>query len=219
MGVWRGQRREEQELIVARTDVTGPATATKAILIVFDVIGFSSNALQGADILSTSGPTEYLVVVPDYFGGNTMDVAWYPPQNDDDDRKMVDALQGHLPDEDAEMFPGFIEDVGKQYTNVKEWGVVGFSWGGHVVAVLARWTCGKKLKAAALCQPVSIINAEVVAKIKVPVCYLASVNDDVEAVRAFEEALKVESRVETFGDHIDGVSNPIIDNFRASPPE
>ena len=52
-------------------DVTGPPSAKNAILVVYDIFGFSDQMLQGADILALSdtknGP--YRVLVPDFFEG------------------------------------------------------------------------------------------------------------------------------------------------------
>jgi len=59
-------------------DVTGPATATKALLYIFDIFGYFPQSLQGADILSTSDKDhEYQVFMPDWFEGKPADISWY----------------------------------------------------------------------------------------------------------------------------------------------
>jgi len=57
------------------TDVTGPASAKKAILVIYDIFGFFPQTIQGADILAAAG--EYQVFMPDFFEGEPADIAWY----------------------------------------------------------------------------------------------------------------------------------------------
>lgn len=58
-------------------DVTGPAEATKAILVIMDIFGFFEQTLQGADILATSDTEQkYKVFIPDWFHGNPADISW-----------------------------------------------------------------------------------------------------------------------------------------------
>jgi hypothetical protein len=58
-------------------DVTGPATATKAILSIFDIFGYFDQTIQGADILAYSDKhNQYLVFMPDFFDGRPADLAW-----------------------------------------------------------------------------------------------------------------------------------------------
>jgi dienelactone hydrolase len=56
--------------------VTGPEDATNAILIVYDVFGYSPQILQGADLLASQG---YKVVMPDFLLGKYVDGAWFSP--------------------------------------------------------------------------------------------------------------------------------------------
>jgi dienelactone hydrolase len=55
-------------------DVTGAATAEKAILVIYDIFGFFPQTIQGADILAASGG--YQVFMPDFFEGQPADIAW-----------------------------------------------------------------------------------------------------------------------------------------------
>lgn len=60
------------------TDVTGPTTATKALLVAYDIWGFSSQVIQGADILATADKDhQYQVFMPDFFDGEPCNPAWY----------------------------------------------------------------------------------------------------------------------------------------------
>jgi hypothetical protein len=57
---------------------TGPASAKHAILIIYDIFGFSPQTLQGADILSHADDEhhQYQVFVPDWFRGSPADQSW-----------------------------------------------------------------------------------------------------------------------------------------------
>ena len=58
------------------TDVTGPSSATKAILFVYDIFGYFPQTLQGADILATSDKeNKYQIFMPDFFEGKPLDVS------------------------------------------------------------------------------------------------------------------------------------------------
>jgi len=63
-------------------DVTGPCSTTFAILLAYDIFGFSSQIPQGADILAVGDKDhEYLVFMHDFFDGKPADISWYPPDN------------------------------------------------------------------------------------------------------------------------------------------
>ncbi|KAF2173670.1 hypothetical protein M409DRAFT_61980 [Zasmidium cellare ATCC 36951] len=62
-----------QTLANTKTYITGPASATKALFHIYDIFGFRTPTLQGADILASAG---YLVVMPDFFAGSPAEPAW-----------------------------------------------------------------------------------------------------------------------------------------------
>jgi dienelactone hydrolase len=106
-----------------RADVTGPETATKAILLVYgeyqwtassyihsppgpgtecitianttpeDIFGFFDQTIQGADILATSNDQKYRVYIPDFFEGSPADISWYPPTTDEHKQKLGNFFQ------------------------------------------------------------------------------------------------------------------------------
>ncbi|KAG8892702.1 hypothetical protein FRC00_011706 [Tulasnella sp. 408] len=57
--------------------VTGPKETGRAIVVVYDVIGYSSQTIQGADILAWSANAQ--VIVPDLLQGDFADHSWIPP--------------------------------------------------------------------------------------------------------------------------------------------
>ncbi len=54
---------------------------------VYDVFGLAPQTIQGADRLS--GYLNALVLLPDFFEGDVMDEAWFPPDTDDKKAKMA----------------------------------------------------------------------------------------------------------------------------------
>ena len=67
------------------------------------------------------------------------------------------------------------------------------------------YSCGpdSKFSAAAEAHPAMVDPADA-PNIAVPMCVLASKEEDAEAVKAFEKALKVPSQVHTFDDQVHG---------------
>lgn len=54
----------------AFSDVTGPADATKAIVVIYDIFGYFDQTVQGADILAYGDDHhKYKVFMPDWFRG------------------------------------------------------------------------------------------------------------------------------------------------------
>ena len=63
--------------LTSELDVTGPASAKTAILVIYDIFGFFPQTLQGADILANSDKNHtYQVFMPDFFEGEPADIAW-----------------------------------------------------------------------------------------------------------------------------------------------
>ena len=67
------------------------------------------------------------------------------------------------------------------------------------------YSCGSdsKFSAAAEAHP-AMVDPNDAPNIAVPLCLLASKDEDAEAVKAFEKALKVPSQVHTFDDQVHG---------------
>ncbi|CAK46400.1 uncharacterized protein An12g09130 [Aspergillus niger] len=79
-----------------KTYVTGPESATKAILVIYDIFGFFPQTIQGADILATASEQKYRVFIPDFFQGEPADITWFPPQTDDHKQKLGNSSRPRL---------------------------------------------------------------------------------------------------------------------------
>lgn len=113
---------------------TGPSHATSAILIIYDIFGFSPQALQGADILAHADSThQYQVFMPDFFLGKPLPHSAYPPDTDEKKKQLGDFFAGPAsPPDTAKKVPELLKEIEKQATGIKKWGSLGMCWGGKV---------------------------------------------------------------------------------------
>lgn len=183
--------------------MTGPSDAKRGIISFYDIFGYFPQTVQGADILAYSNSENpSIVFMPDFLKGNTAQMAWFPP--DTDEKKaasgawMKDTLDaaGH-----SALFEETLQAATSAHPEITSWGVIGYCWGGKMVAMLAGRDT--KVKAGVSTSP-AMVEASDAEKIKVPMMMLASKDEPADAVKQFDEALKVTKRVETFGDQVHG---------------
>lgn len=186
-----------------KTYITGPQDATKGILTIYDIFGYYPQTLQGADILSSSDASQkYRVFMPDWFKGEPCPLEWFPP-NTEEKQKNLGAFFGKNPPPGvAEKVPGYIKAVQEKNPQIKEWAIMGYCWGGKVIS-LAVSSPDNVFKAAVSIHP-AMVDASEAEKIKIPVCLLASKDEDAEEVKKYEANLTGPKHVETFGDQIHG---------------
>ncbi|KAI2775265.1 alpha/beta-hydrolase [Daldinia loculata] len=185
-------------------DVTGPADSDRAILAVYDIFGFFPQTIQGADILAYGdADRKYQVFMPDFFEGNTAELEWYPPTDDDKKAKIgkwfqeVAVWSNHM-----HKIRDFLGAAEVHNNNIKSWGIMGYCWGGKMASILAGH--GRvPFKVAVQTSP-GMIDAGDAANVKIPTMVLASGDEDVEDVRRYEENLKVPKHVEIFKDQTHG---------------
>lgn len=94
-----------------------------------------------------------------------------------------------------------MDGLKKENPSIEKWGVLGMCWGAKVVSFLSQ--SPSAFDAAAEVHPAMVDSADA-DKVTIPLIMLASKDEDAEAVRAFEEHLKVPKHVETFGDQVHG---------------
>ncbi|KAJ5283087.1 hypothetical protein N7505_001067 [Penicillium chrysogenum] len=178
-----------------KTYVTGPESATKAILVIYDIFGFFDQTIQGADILATSTdqkyrPRRHLVVSPTTQEhkeklGNFFSTKAAPPQT-----------LSKIPNVVAEgnkLAPG---------GNFQSWSILGYCWGGKI-ATLASGAENKLFKAVAQCHP-AMVDPNDAKVVNIPMVFLASKDETPKDVKDFEANLKVPKYVETFPTQIHG---------------
>ncbi|KAI4116051.1 MAG: hypothetical protein LQ345_003459 [Seirophora villosa] len=182
---------------------TGPSGATSAVFIIYDIFGFSSQALQGADILAHADEShQYQVFMPDFFLGKPLPLSVFPPDTDEKKNQMGDFFAGPAnPPDTAKKVPEFVKKLGQKYTDIQKWGSLGMCWGGKIVSLTSQ--SGTLFSAAAEVHP-AMVDPEEAKGVKIPLCMLASGDENPEDVEKFKDNLNVDKRVETFKDQIHG---------------
>jgi dienelactone hydrolase len=109
-----------------KTYVTGPADATKAIVVAEDIFGFFDQTIQGADILATSDEhTKYRVFFPDLLKNDPLAIELYPPTDEDKQKKVGAWFGKHSPQEAAGELVKFVQELKEKNPGIKSWGVIG----------------------------------------------------------------------------------------------
>ncbi|CAG7932725.1 unnamed protein product [Penicillium olsonii] len=189
------------ELGGLKTYATGPENATKGIVIISDIFGYSDQALQGADILATSHRQQHKAFIPDWFDGSPCPSEWFPPDNEQKQKDLGEWFGKHMPQGPAAALPEYVAALKAANPSIESWALVGFCWGGKVAEII---TSGESPFAiAATCHP-AMIDPSGAEGISVPYMLLASGEDPAEDVKKFESNLKVPHHVETFADQVHG---------------
>lgn len=109
-------------------DVTGPDDAENAIVVVYDIFGYFPQTLQGADILATSDRSnKYKVYMPDLFNGSPADISWYPPDNEDKQKKLGDFFGKNPPSGAADAMPLFANAIKQSNAKINRFALLGVS--------------------------------------------------------------------------------------------
>jgi len=199
-----------------KTYVTGPADASKGIVAVYDIFGYFDQTIQGADILATSDENHnYKVFMPDWFKGNPCPIEWFPPDTEQKQKDLGAFFEKNGPQGVAAALPDYVKALQAENPSIKSWGIIGYCWGGKVVALVTSGD-SNPFKIAAVVHPAMVDPSEA-EKITVPYILLASMEEPADTVKEFESKLKVPNHVETFSDQIHGwmaarsdLSNPRV---------
>jgi dienelactone hydrolase len=183
-------------------DATGPSDAKRGILIVYDIFGYYPQTLQGADILSAGDHEKpYQVFIPDFFNGNHCPLEWYPPDNDDKQKKIGEwfGAQAQPPDH-LPKIPKIVNSL-KESRGIETWAIVGFCWGGKITNIVSQ---GESLfKAAASCHP-AMVDPSDAEKLTIPFMMLPSKDEEKELCEKHAAAQKTPGFTEFFPDQIHG---------------
>lgn len=181
--------------------ITGPASADEAIFFIYDIFGFRTPTLQGADMLANAG---YLVIMPDFFKGDPADPEWAANQTEENKKKFGEFL-GRIKDPSPILskIDELVPVLEQAYPSVSRWASIGFCWGGKLVSLTSaspstKWTVGVQSSPAQ-------VDPEDAKKISIPMMVLASEGEDAEIVEKFGKALgSKEKVVERFGSQVHG---------------
>ncbi|KAK3318923.1 Alpha/Beta hydrolase protein [Apodospora peruviana] len=193
-----------------KTYVTGPAEATKGLVMIYDAFAYVEQTLQGADILAASDARKYKVFMPDWFKGDPISAELFPPDTEEKQHKPE-----HRPHTVAAALPDYVKALRKANPHIQELGIVGFCWGGKVVSLVTSAETNP-FTIAAVAHPAMVDPSEA-DKISVPYILLASQEEPVDTVKEFQDNLRVSNHVEMFSDQVHGwmaargdLSNPRV---------
>ncbi|RMX98948.1 hypothetical protein D0868_09804 [Hortaea werneckii] len=186
-----------------KTYATGPKNAKSALLVIYDIFGFFPQTLQGADILAHGDKEhQYQVFMPDFFDGSPTDISWYPPDTEEKGQKLGQFFStAAAPPKTLERIPKVLQQIQSERPDIKEWGVVGFCWGGKIVNLSSQQ--GTPWKAAAACHP-AMVDANDAAGITIPFAMLPSKDESKDDIEAWQKNIKTKNIVEWFPDQVHG---------------
>ncbi|KAL7962576.1 Alpha/Beta hydrolase protein [Trichoderma compactum] len=186
-----------------KTYVTGPADATKAIVVIYDIFGYFDQTVQGADILAYSDDHhKYKVFIPDWFKGKPCPIECYPPDTPEKQEALGKFFGEFPPPKIAGYVPEYVDGVKAHSPAVSKLALLGYCWGGKVATLTVKAPTNPFVAAAAA-HPAMVDPADAEG-VPVPFALLASGDETPEDVKKFEENLKVPHHVETFADQIHG---------------
>lgn len=192
-----------EELGGYKSYVTGPSSASKGIIAIYDIFGFFPQTLQGADILSSSHSSDkFKVFIPDWFEGKPCPIEIFPPDTKEKEEQLGNFFKKFPPPGIADKVPAYVKAVAEKNPEIKTWAILGYCWGGKVTTLVTS-SDSNPFKAAAVVHPAMVDHNDAQA-IKVPFALLASKDEPADEVKKFEDTLKVTKHVEIFGDQIHG---------------
>lgn len=140
--------------------------------------------------------------MPDFFFGKPAKPEWYPPDTDEKKKRMGEFFAGPAsPPDTAAKIPDVIQEINKQCPGITKWGSLGMCWGGKIVSLTS--TSGTLFSASAEVHP-AMVDPNDAKGITVPLCLLASKDENPDDVKKFKENLVVNNFVETYDDQLHG---------------
>lgn len=118
-------------------DVVGPATASSAVLVIYDIFGFWTQTLHGVDTLSrtatASSPTGLKLFVPDWFAGDAADISCWPADTDAKWAYIRRYFQTQAdPGKTLKRMQSVLDAISSDHDAIENWGIAGYCWGGKV---------------------------------------------------------------------------------------
>ncbi|KAF3401222.1 hypothetical protein DPV78_005607 [Talaromyces pinophilus] len=192
--------------------VAGDKTASRAIVWVFDIFGYSLQTLRGADIvaasLSSSSKGPVAVLVPDWFDGTVANKAWVPPVTDEQTAKLGNFIKTKAAPElvvpRALKFAEGLKQQQPTLPNIRSLGIFGFCWGGKLASIACQKSSDSIFSVAVQTSP-SRADPEEAANISVPMALLLSKDEDLPTMRKFYDNLPTSDKfMERFEGQIHG---------------
>lgn len=140
---------------------------------------------------------KYQVFMPDFWEGKPADISWYPPDNEEKQKKLGAWFEGAAPPKHLPKISPWLTTIEKDNPSIKTWGIIGYCWGGKIVSIVGGKE-GTKFKAGVQTSP-ALVDPGDAEKVLIPMCVLASNEEPADDIKAYDEKLtKVPKYVETF---------------------
>lgn len=140
--------------------------------------------------------------MPDWFEGKPADISWYPADTPEKREKLAGFFENQgAPAKTASRVPKVVKEIQSQHPEIKEWGVLGYCWGGKIVNLVSQ--SGTPFKSAAAGHP-AMVDADDAPNVTIPILLLPSKGEDKNDVDAYEKALVVKHEVEWYADQEHG---------------
>ncbi|KAL9109433.1 MAG: hypothetical protein Q9227_005941 [Pyrenula ochraceoflavens] len=186
-----------------RADITGNASSVRGIIDVYDVFGFMSQTLQGADRLADS--LDALVIVPDFFEGQSFP-AWAQARDTEEKKEAVSQFLAG-----AAAFPKNVDtlhrvatEAKQKWSGIEKWAVFGLCWGGKIAALVSG--PGTVFKASGQTHPAGLA-VEDANKMSIPHICLASKDEPGDVVGEYTKIISTSDKkgmVETYSSMFHG---------------
>ena len=100
-----------------------------------------------------------------------------------------------------ERIPKVLEEIKSKNSNIKEWGIVGYCWGGKIVNLISQE--GTPFKSAASCHP-AMVDANDAPGVKIPFAMQPSKDESKEDVEKWQKEIKVKNIVKWWPEQVHG---------------
>jgi len=186
-----------------KTYSTGDGSSKTGILVVYDIFGFFPQTLQGADIIASGdSKSPYQVFMPDFFDGSPADISWYPPDTDEKGKKLGAFFQNEAaPPKTVNRIPKVLKEIESKHSSIKEWGILGYCWGGKIVNLVSQKD--SQFKSAVACHP-AMVDANDAEAITIPIAMLPSKDESQEDLEKWSKAIKVKNTVKWWPNQVHG---------------
>lgn len=140
--------------------------------------------------------------MPDFFEGKPADISWYPPDTDEKGQKLGEFFKTTAaPPKTVERLGKVMKELKDKNPDIKNWGVLGYCWGGKIVNLVSQQNT--VFKAAAACHP-AMVDANDAPEVTIPIMMLPSKDESKDDVNKYQQNLKVKNQVEWFDNQVHG---------------
>lgn len=137
----------------------------------------------------------------DFFDGEPADISWYPPDTDEKGKKLGEFFNNQAaPPKTLERIPKILDELESKH-GIKEWGILGYCWGGKIVNLSSQE--GTRFKSAVSCHP-AMVDENDAPGIKIPFAMLPSGDEPKEDVEKWQKAVKVKNIVRWYEKQLHG---------------